>query len=432
MLRFERMPNAQKVLQPRSYSRFRCTGSDCEDTCCEGWSVNIDRVTYEKYKGAPETRVGDLALAGLVEINPIGTSSVNFATIRMDGIRCPALQGGLCSIHQALGEPFLADLCSTFPRVLNVTGDVMERALHLSCPEAARLVLADPEGMVFEERTEDSQASRPGSITPLLFDSGDVDLDDVDSGHGDYLHQVRALIIELIQERSRPLWQRIVSLGLAMERLAGLDLTLAVPVMADHLKRFRAGELGTIPLSPRADPVQQLETALELIVFRLGLDYTSPRFLECYRELMDGLLWTDQSSMTELGARYSRAATEYFLPFVSRHPYLLENYLVNYIFRTLFPYRRKRPDQSFVFDSGRESMRDAFLLLGLHYSLLRTLLIGAAAWHKEELRVDHAIQLVQSYSRAFQHIASFEAHVLEVLRKGPEPVAQKIAVLVMD
>ena len=432
MLRFERMPNAQKVLQPRSYGRFRCTGSDCEDTCCEGWSVNIDRVTYEKYKGAPEQRVGNLALAELVEINPIGTSSFNFAKIRMDGIRCPALHEGLCSIHQALGEPFLADLCSTFPRVLNVTGDVMERALHLSCPEAARLVLADPDGMVLEERMEDSQPSRPGSITPLLFDSGHVDPVHVDPAQGDCLHQVRALIIEVIQERSRPLWQRIVSLGFAMERLADLDLTLAVPVMADHLKRFRAGEFGAIPLSPRADPARQLETALELIVFRLGLDYTSPRFLECYRELMDGLQWTDHSSMTELAARYSRAATEHFLPFVDRHPYLLENYLLNYIFRTLFPYRRKRPDQSFEFDPGRESMQDAFLLLGLHYSLIRTLLIGVAAWHKEELSVDHAIKLVQSYSRAFQHITSFEAHAVEVLRKGPEPVTHKIAVLVMD
>ena len=136
--------------------------------------------------------------------------------------------------------------------------------------------------------------------------------------------------------------------------------------------------------------------------------------------------------MQELATRYNQAADDYFFPFITRHPHMLENYLVNHVFRTLFPYRRRQPDQSFVFDSGRASMRDAFLLLGTHYAMIRTLLIGAAALHRENLNSDHVVRLVQSYSRALQHIVSFETLALESLNKKPEHFTRKIAVLVMD
>ena len=29
--------------------RFKCTGSECSDTCCKNWSINIDQETYDKY-----------------------------------------------------------------------------------------------------------------------------------------------------------------------------------------------------------------------------------------------------------------------------------------------------------------------------------------------------------------------------------------------
>lgn len=29
---------------------FSCIGSSCEDTCCIGWQVDLDKETYLKYK----------------------------------------------------------------------------------------------------------------------------------------------------------------------------------------------------------------------------------------------------------------------------------------------------------------------------------------------------------------------------------------------
>lgn len=37
-------------LRPQYAKRFRCIGGACEDACCSGWAVTIDRSTYQKYE----------------------------------------------------------------------------------------------------------------------------------------------------------------------------------------------------------------------------------------------------------------------------------------------------------------------------------------------------------------------------------------------
>jgi len=40
--------------------RFRCIGSACEDTCCKGWGIPIDREAYEKYRNLPPSPLRNL------------------------------------------------------------------------------------------------------------------------------------------------------------------------------------------------------------------------------------------------------------------------------------------------------------------------------------------------------------------------------------
>ena len=414
------MVDGHDVRQPQCFDRFHCTGADCEDTCCIGWEVLVDRETYEKYQGLPSHRIADVALSTLVDINPARSSARNYAIFRLQGSRCPALHQGLCSIQQTLGEPFIPDLCSTYPRVLNAIGGALERSFHLSCPEAARLILNDPDAMVLEERREEGLPHRAGSVTLV---AGDTD---------SRLHQIRTLVIEVIRERSLPLWQRIVSLGIAVDRLAGLDTARAVAVLEDHLGNLRQGVFHDTLGRWQGDPAFQLETVLELVVTRIGSDHTAPRFIECYSDFMRGLAWTPDCGMEELAARYYLFSKSYFLPFVHRNQHLLENYLIHYIFRTIFPYRRNLPDQKFAIDSGRESLRHAFLLLSVHYAIVRSVLIGMAAQYRDHFTVDCVVKLVQSYAKAFLHSSTFEEAAIDYLEKNAADPAGNIAALVMD
>jgi len=414
------MPEVQKVRQPDCFERFRCIGAECEDTCCGDWGVLVDKITWEKYHSPFVQLIGGHSLSSLVEINPASKSAIDYARFRLVDARCPAFEDGWCGIQKALGEPWLGDICSTYPRVLTVSAGVVERSLHPSCPEAARLILTDPDGMALREFAGDPGPHRPGAMVVM------------ENAPHDCLNEIRGLAIELIKERSRPLWQRIASFGFVIEKLACAHKAGAVTLLEDHLNAFKQGAFDGALNDQKAAPALQIEWVVELIVGRISSDYTSPRFIECYREFMRGLGWTAASTLEELADRYDTACQNNFLPFIQKHEHLFENYLVNHIFRTFFPYRRKMPDQPGVIDSSPEAIRDAFLLLAVHYAIVHTVLIGMAALHRDELNSDHAVKLVQSYAKAFLHSSSFDSLALEFLHKKAEGPTRLAALLVMD
>ena len=408
------------VVQPRYFERFQCLGSDCEDTCCNGWGVIVDHETYEKYQDPQAGRVAAGALTELVEINPASISPRDHAKMRLVETHCCALSDGLCSIQQTLGEPLISDMCSSFPRVLNATGGGVERSLHLSCPEAARLALSGWDAMELSEHIDPELPGRPGSYS-LVEDLPDQ-----------HAVEIRQLMIHSIRDRSRPLWQRIAFLGLTIDQLATEAARPSIGIVQDHLARLKSGSLDEILESHAAAPAVQFEIVVELIVARFAVEYTSPRFLECYGEFMRGLGWTGQSTMEELGERYQNALRDHFLPFVQRHEYFFENYLVNYMFRTLFPYGRKQRDLTLTLDSDGEAIKKAYLLFALHFAIIRTVFIGMAALHRDNLNIDHALKLVQSCSKAFQHSNSVSALMLQFLTQHADHPMRDVALLVMD
>ena len=42
-------------------AQFKCIGGECEDTCCAGWSVSIDKKTYKKYTNLNTSELIELA-----------------------------------------------------------------------------------------------------------------------------------------------------------------------------------------------------------------------------------------------------------------------------------------------------------------------------------------------------------------------------------
>lgn len=204
-----------RVLMPQYMRHFQCTGGRCEDTCCAGWEVPVDRVTLEKYRG-----VSDPELALLLKEN-VGPGSAGQAWINMgESRRCPFLTSeGLCFLQLKLGEDFLSDTCYTFPRVINEVEGVLEKSATVSCPEAARLVLLDPAPMGFaaSEEAAVGQAGRRGQIKKRV-EGGFSFYPGREGVYG----QARKVAINLLQERRYPLEERLVLLGMFVNWLAGL------------------------------------------------------------------------------------------------------------------------------------------------------------------------------------------------------------------
>ena len=401
------MPQPSKRLQPRSYGAFRCVGADCEDTCCIGWGVNIDRPTYEAYQGSDDPELGPL-LRELVTINTANTSDDNYAKIAITSTGCPFLSDGWCSIQKKLGESYLSKMCATYPRVMSTVDDVLYRSLHLSCPEAARLVLLDSSPMEFEEAPFADDGSRIGNLSMLSTKSEKFK----DKPYSSF-PEVRSFVISLLQNRNYALWKRLVMLAAFCDQLN--DARDATPVVSGHRDAVGGGlfDESLNQLQPR--PVAQFEIVVELIVGRIGSDYTSPRFLECYRQFMQGLEWTQESTMTELGSRYEAAYTKYCGPFMAQHEYILENYLVNSAHGKLFPFGPQEGTQNLNFERVVNTISKQYLLLAVYFAVIKTMLIGVAGFHKADFCIDHVLKVVQCCAKTFEHSLAFPEKALEIL-----------------
>lgn len=142
-----------ELIKPAYYDRFRCIAADCPDSCCKGWAVEIDEASARAYRCLPG-QLGDILRQKLTEEDGVTILSLN-----SDG-RCPMWRDdGLCRIHAELGKDSLCRTCADFPRLRHDYGDFVELGLELSCPEAARLLLARRDCAM-------TTASLPGGDTP--------------------------------------------------------------------------------------------------------------------------------------------------------------------------------------------------------------------------------------------------------------------------
>lgn len=140
-----------KVQMPSYVKNFKCIGALCKDSCCKDWAVDIDYESYKRYQNVSDPQMRKL-LKRYVYKNPYATdAAIDFAGAELTpDKRCSFLDAeGWCLIQKHLGEPMLSNVCKLFPRTYNLVDGQLELALSTSCPEAARLMLSEPDAMTF-------------------------------------------------------------------------------------------------------------------------------------------------------------------------------------------------------------------------------------------------------------------------------------------
>ena len=424
------MPAPAKLVQARHYDAFHCIGADCEDTCCDGWGITIDRVTHGKYRECSDPELKP-RLAELITISTSPANDDDYASFNLSETHCPFLSEGWCSIQKKLGEDYLSNTCAIYPRIMNLAGDALERSLDLSCPEAARIVLLASGPLEYEEAAVSIAAFRMGS--PSLPDTPSPAYDGRPYPH--YL-EVRNLVVWILQERSYPLWKRLVIVGHLCDKLTEMvargndhDVPDLIPAYMQATSQHLFDEI----LSKcRAQPAAQLVTVLELVVNRITSDFTGRRFLNCYEEFMQGLEWTQESAMEQITGRYVDAYARYYAPFVNENQQIMERYLVNYVYKNLFPFGRLETNRKSGLHHIDNSICVQYVLMIVYYAVARTVLVGMAGFHKEAFGMDHVIKLIQSATKAFQHSTSFPARAIDILVNNGLKTGASMAVLVQD
>ena len=400
------MPHSP-LFRPKYSEDFQCIGPACEDSCCQPWTIHIDQATYEKYRAVPpgplrtlldtnvhRTSEGARALAG---------PSSAFALIQMStDAKCPLLSAdGLCRVHAELGEAYLSHMCATYPRAPYSIHGEEEKALALSCPEAARLVLLNPH-LPINAGLQETKAA------PCDTDSGS-------DPWRPHFFAIRDFALQLVRTRSYPLWQRMFLLGLFSRRLDDIvpaDLGQKVPqLLAGFTATLASDSLLPAMEALPVDLSQQLDVVLRLAGIHFNPANHPPRFVECLQAFTQGIGNGPGATLDSLTARYVEVHDRYYAPFFQAHPHVLENYLINTIFRCRFPFGIE-----WARNGSAPSMSREFVQLTALFTLMKGLLIGVAGYHRQQFSVDHVVHTVQAASKHFDHHLDFlkNAHALLV------------------
>jgi len=313
------------------------------------------------------------------------------------------------------------------PRIAHSAAGWEEKALALSCPEAARLVLLSPSLVTATDLPENQTADRGqfpehldteggGGFNPRINPALTTEaLAPEGPGLPAHFHPIRAATLGLIRNRLYPLWQRLFLLDLLCRRLDAItrgELQRTVPgFLADFASTVSTGALRPAMETLPADRAAQLDIVLRLAGLMLHKSNIRPRFVECIRAFTTGIGNGPGSTLESLTAHYAFAHDRHYEPFIERHPHIMENFLINTAIRTQFPFGKEA-----MRDGAPPNMTKEFAQLAAQFTLIRGLLIGVAGHHGAAFSTAHVVHTVQSASKHFEHHPEFLklAHALLV------------------
>lgn len=205
--------SVQTTLMPAYYKDFHCLMGACQDTCCVGWKIEFNKKDYLAIKRAAEDS-GDAPLQELC-----ARSVKRLREREHDGMyaefpmneedRCGFLrEDGLCALQLGCGEKTLPDVCKVFPRLVRHTMAAKELSLTPACEGVLGLLWDLPEGIDFiEEPAERKDCKLYEPSNPVAGRFADI----------------RSLCIDILQERSLKLPDRLLLLGFVLQHLREAD-----------------------------------------------------------------------------------------------------------------------------------------------------------------------------------------------------------------
>ncbi|ANE46713.1 hypothetical protein SY83_11005 [Paenibacillus swuensis] len=404
-------------LEASYMEQFSCTGGACEDTCCQGWKIYIDRPTYKKYKNIKDAELGPM-LDEAVKRQKKDANDNRYAYIQLDeqGF-CPLLtEEKLCSLHKQLGESYLSTVCSKYPKIWNSVDGTLEVSGVVSCPEIARGVLLNPNYLEFNAGIHSFEQFNKNMIanginTTANHDSGNLT---------PLFWPLRTFAIQVLQNRSYSINDRLIMLGMfffeCSELVRDNRSDTIDELIANYTHVIDSGDLReTLSEIPT---VSSIQVEFLRLLTEILIQNKSARYEQCFTEFKAGIGMDAAFDLDQITVKYESAYNDYYVPFFNEREYIYENYLVNFVFSKLFPFNEK-------------DLYDSYLMMIIHYSLIKMNLIGMSGYHKR-LDEELVIKLFQSFSRNFEHSQSSLTSLMKIVHSVGYTQMSQLMILIKN
>lgn len=392
------MEKSIKKRYPKYLKEFKCIGGECEDSCCIGWDIDIDKTTFRQYYKVQDKEMKKMFQKNVHNNEYCQSPDVDYGKVKLKGDkRCPFLdEDNYCIIYSNLGEEYLSNVCTSFPRILNKIDGYYEMSLDISCPEAARILLSKEEGIEFEE----SEETLGKHIISSEIDTKSKEFKDSPMK---YLKEIRDLSIKIIKNRKFDLNKRLYILGEFINELEE-ELKYNYNNVPKFIKEYDIDSVN--------DPYEKEEFSylLQVDFFKKTMKYLnilnevdSLYFKECTKEVMSGFNF-EEDNISKYSDLYIKAFEDYSDEFINKNSYIFENYLVNFMYNYMFPF------------SENQSVFDGYIMLLMRYSFIRFYLVGMYLNNKEESKED-VIKFIQVFSKSIGHHRNYLVNLLKYIKE---------------
>ena len=385
-----------KVLKPDYYEKFQCIANDCNDSCCIGWSISIDKKSYNKYKKI-SGEFGKVLNKNISKNN----SDLNYGKMKLILGKCSFLnEDNLCNIYINLGEKSLCNTCKTYPRLINKNGEICEKNLTLSCPEVARLIISIKDKFGFELNDE-------------LIPEGEKDYinkkSTIDKSLYNFLWEVRSFMIEIAQFREIDLWKRLLFIILSEAKFQKLIEEFNYENLPEVIEILRNTITNIEFITSLDDTVHSVPKVKSLMIDTIITLRTQKRITNSkFKSFLSDFVILLQESNYENDNDYSlldEKEREFNIYFKDKE-YILENYIVYNLYR------------NFMNTINSKDIHEIIVKMIIEYSIIKKLLLARWNVNNKQLEDDDIIDALYSFSRTIEHDNVYIKEIYKSIKKA--------------
>lgn len=204
----------RSAIIPSFYQKFHCLAEKCQDNCCFGWKIHFDKKDYLRLRRLElPSELKERMSGGVRRIRGEMASDNMYAefNLKNNENRCPFHSPeGLCGIQLVCGHDVLPHVCRSYPRHISYSPVAKEYSLSPSCEGVLEQLWRLPDGVKFIEEPLPKTENRTANI-----DRGGV----LVLAYG----LIRRTMIDILQNRALSLTERMLYLGIAIQRLQKED-----------------------------------------------------------------------------------------------------------------------------------------------------------------------------------------------------------------
>jgi len=389
-----------KMKYPTYLKEFNCIAGECEDSCCVGWDVDIDKVTFKQYYKVQDNEMKRMFQKNVHNNDHCLSPDVDYGKVKLKkGKRCPFLdEENYCVIYSKIGEEYLSNVCTSFPRITNKIDGYYEVSLDVACPEAARILLLKEEGIEFQESKE---------ILGKHIISSDIDTKSKEFNNSPvkYFKEIRDLSIKIIKNRKFDLSERFYILGEFINKLEE-ELEHNYSKVPEFIKKYDINSLEDDYEKDQLSLILQMDFFKKMVGFLdVFKEVDSLSFREYTKQIIAGFKFDEVDDLKKNSELYIKAFEEYKENFMKDNSYIFENYLVNFMYNNMFPF------------CETESIFDGYIMLLTRYSFIRFYLVGIHLDNKVDSK-KNIVKFIQVFSKTIEHHKTYLVDSLMFIKEN--------------